>query len=62
MKFIVDPDLCISCGACISLCPEVFDWDDNDKAKAIDGDVASDIEDSATEAMGSCPTDAISKE
>ncbi len=62
MKFVVEADLCISCGACISLCPDVFDWDDNDKAKAIPDDVPSEQEDSAVEAMESCPTDAIKKE
>jgi len=59
MKFYVDPDLCISCGACISLCPEVFDWDDNGKAKAIEGDAPAGVEDTAKEAMESCPTEAI---
>lgn len=61
MKFHVDPDLCISCGACISLCPEVYDWDDDGKAKAIEGDVPANVEDTATEAMESCPTEAIKK-
>ena len=59
MKFYVDPDLCIACGACISLCSEVYDWDDDGKAKAIEGDVPAGIEDSATEGMESCPTEAI---
>ncbi len=63
MKFYVEPDLCISCGACISICPEVFSWNDDDgKAKAIDGNVPDDLVDSATEAMESCPTEAIKKE
>ena len=30
----VDQDLCISCGACIDICPEVFTWNDDDKAEA----------------------------
>lgn len=61
MKFYVDQDACISCGACISLCPDVFDWD-GDKAKAILEDVPADLEESATEAMESCPTEVIKKE
>ena len=28
MKLTVDQDLCIACGACIDICPEVFDWND----------------------------------
>lgn len=62
MKFFVDADLCIACGACISLCPEVFDWGDNDKAQAITSDVAAELEDSAVEGMESCPTEAIREE
>jgi len=61
MKFYVEPDLCIACGACISLCSEVYDWDDDGKAKAIEGDVPAEVEDSATEAMEACPTEAIKK-
>ena len=34
MKVVVDPDLCIECGACIDTCPEVFDWNDEGKAEA----------------------------
>ncbi|MDA8212975.1 MAG: ferredoxin [Clostridia bacterium] len=60
MKAEVDQDLCISCGACVSICPEVFDWDDEQKAHAKGGgSVPSDLEETAKEAAGSCPTDAI---
>jgi len=26
MEVYVDPDLCISCGTCIDICPEIYDW------------------------------------
>ena len=56
----VDQDLCISCGACVSLCPEVYDWNDDQKAEAKDGGVVpTNLEESAKEAASSCPTDAI---
>ena len=29
MKAIVDKDTCIGCGLCPSICPEVFDMDDD---------------------------------
>lgn len=35
MELYVDQDLCIVCGACISLCPEVYDWNDDGKANVI---------------------------
>lgn len=59
MKMFVDPDLCISCGLCINTCPEVFDWDDENKAKAIVDTVPGDAESTAKEAMDGCPTEAI---
>ncbi|MCR4441000.1 MAG: ferredoxin [Peptococcaceae bacterium] len=59
MKVRVDPETCIACGACISLAPEVYDWDENGKAKAIAEEVPEDQENIASEALGSCPTEAI---
>ncbi|MBF7084094.1 ferredoxin [Desulfallas sp. Bu1-1] len=55
----VDQDLCISCGACIDTCPEVFDWNDDEKAHSIVDEIPSDLEEQATEAAEGCPTDAI---
>lgn len=59
MKVKVDPELCIACGACVSLVPEVYDWDDDGKAQAIDEEVSAEIEDEVREALESCPTEAI---
>ncbi len=61
MKVKVDPDECIECGACIDICPEVFDWDEDGKAVSIVDEVPSDSEDDAVEAVEGCPTEAISK-
>lgn len=61
MKVKVEPDLCIECGACISLAPDIYDWDDDGKAKAIDEDIPNENEDEALEAVESCPTNAIKK-
>ena len=60
MKAHVDKDTCIGCGLCPSICPEVFEMDDDGKAKAISSDVPSGEEDGAQEAADSCPVDAIS--
>jgi len=55
----VDPDLCISCGTCIDICPEIYDWDDEGKAQTTCDDVPEDLEDCAQDALESCPVDAI---
>lgn len=59
MKAFVDQDLCISCGLCISICDEVFFWNDDEKAEAIEGDVSEELSEDVEEAVESCPTDAI---
>ena len=59
MKVMVDPELCIACGACISLASEVYDWDDDGKARAVTETVPPDMEDLALEGLESCPTEAI---
>ena len=59
MKVIVDEDLCISCGLCMSLCPEVFDWNADDKSQVNVDTVPKEEEDCTREAIDSCPTEAI---
>jgi ferredoxin len=59
MEVYVDPDLCISCGNCIDICPEVFDWDEEGKARSLFDEVPQELEECATEAMENCPVDAI---
>lgn len=62
MRVDVDQDLCISCGACIDICPDVFEWNEDDKARSIVEEVPSDLEDQAHEAVESCPTSAITED
>lgn len=62
MKAVVDRDACISCGLCVTICPEVFELDDEDIATVIADPVPAENEASAQEAADSCPTDAISIE
>lgn len=59
MKAIVDRDACISCGLCVSVCPEVFEFDDEDISTVIQDPVETENEDCAREAEDGCPTDAI---
>jgi ferredoxin len=60
MKAYVNKDECISCGLCPSLCPEVFEMEDDGKAGVITEEVPEGAIDSAKEAEESCPTNAIS--
>lgn len=55
----VDKDKCIGCGACESICSEVFEVKDG-KAIVKEGQENSEKE-CVKEAADSCPVDAISK-
>lgn len=61
MRVEVDQELCIGCGTCVDLCPDVFDWNDDERAYSIVEEVPSEIEDQVNEAVESCPTSAILK-
>ena len=62
MKAYVDRDTCIGCGICPSVCPEVFEMDDENIAIVKVDEVSADLEESAKEAEESCPVDAITVE
>ncbi|HHT38061.1 MAG TPA: ferredoxin [Mollicutes bacterium] len=59
MRAKVDKDSCISCGACVSICPEVFEFDDDGFAVAIEEEINEDDFEKTKSAIESCPTDAI---
>lgn len=59
MNANVDKDTCIGCGLCPSLCPDVFEMDDDGKAVAKSA-VPAGKEDEAKDAESSCPVNAIS--
>jgi len=59
MKAIVDPELCIACGACEEVCPEVFILED-DLAEVKHDPVPLEFEEACREAMEVCPVEAIS--
>jgi ferredoxin len=59
MTAYVDQEGCISCGACIDICPEVFKWDDNDKAVAYAEPATDEVQDSCRDAADSCPVSVI---
>ena len=60
-KIKVDQDLCIGCRTCVSVCPELFAFDDA-KAKAKPKKASVDDAGCAEKAASSCPAQAISVE
>lgn len=60
MKFKVNQDACIGCGACASLCDEVFEIGDEGFAIAKNVEIKDEkIKEDAISAMEGCPTSAI---
>ncbi len=51
----VNKDLCISCGSCVAIAPENFDFDDEGLAEVKKNEINDDVKDAAE----ACPTDAI---
>lgn len=63
MKFKVDENACIGCGACEAICDEVFEISDDGFAVAKDEKITDEeIKEKAVSAMEGCPTDAIHEE
>lgn len=53
---MVDQSLCIGCGICIDLCPEVFSMIEDGKAQAVKHECG---EHSLEEVATACPVEAI---
>lgn len=58
MIAIVDGELCIGCGQCEEICPDVFEME-GEKANVISDEIPDDALDACYEAVESCPVDAI---
>ncbi len=58
MTVIVDENVCIGCGMCCQICPEVFAMNDQGKAEVYRYDDSADHA-AAQEALDSCPVTAI---
>ena len=59
MEARVNKDGCISCGICVSICPDVFQFDANGTAESIVDSIPSNKLSEAEEARDSCPVNVI---
>lgn len=63
MKFKVDQDKCIGCGACQAICEDVFEINDDGFAEAKKDEIKDEkIKEAAIDAMEGCPTGAIEED
>ncbi len=59
MKASVDKELCLGCGLCVEVCPEVFEMNEDNKAETKVDPVPPEAEESCREAADQCPSSAI---
>ncbi len=59
MKVKVVEDACIGCGACASICPDVFEINDEGLSETKVEKVKEELIDEVKDAVDSCPTGAI---
>lgn len=61
MKIKIDRELCIGCGFCASVCPQVFEIGEDEKAR-VKTEPTADLIAGTEEAMAGCPVNAITEE
>jgi len=59
MRVIVDPDLCLGCGICEGIVPEVFSLENEPYAEVLLDPIPEEYEDLVREAVEECPEEAI---
>ena len=62
MKVVVDYDLCASTGACMQICPEVFEVRSDGYLYVLQEEPGSELDDKVRQAADLCPTGAITLE
>ncbi|MDI6840744.1 MAG: ferredoxin [bacterium] len=58
MRIIIDKEACSGCGVCESLCPDVFQVQEDEKAHIVNPEGCDGCD--CQEVVDSCPTEAIS--
>lgn len=61
-KVRVNKDVCVGCGCCNGIAPELFDFGDDGLAECIVSEVPADLEDACNDAIAGCPVQAIEEE
>ena len=59
MELKVNEDVCIGCGACQAVCPEVFQINDEGIATTIVDEISDEVKEDAIDAKEGCPVGAI---
>ena len=59
MKVVVDYDVCASTGACMQICPEVFEVRSDGYLYVLQEEPGSELDDKVRQAADLCPTGAI---
>jgi ferredoxin len=59
MKVIVDPDLCLGCGICEGICPDVFSLGSEPHAVVLLDPVPDQFQADVKDAAEQCPEEAI---
>lgn len=71
IKVFIDQEACVGCGACTSLCGDVFELDEEGKSQITkkfrgdspaEGEVGEDLESCVKDAASACPAQAIQVE
>lgn len=60
MKVFVDPDICLGCGICEGICPDVFQLSSKPYAIVLLDPVPENYRADVVDAMEQCPEEAIS--
>lgn len=61
MKLSVDKNICIGCGACQAICPDVFEIEEDGLAN-VKGQINDETKEDAIDAKEGCPVGAIIEE